>query len=149
MFFPFFQPTSSTNTTCATGACTAPEQKSEQKPQQQNDRKAVHLPRRIPAVSYVSSENGDELVFTIPGIAPENVQVSATDGVLSVRGATKNERDAAQSISDYDYAFARQFSLSDVVDANAITANCKHGVLKITLPRKASAQPRQIPIAVA
>jgi HSP20 family protein len=150
MFFPFFHHTNVNNANSCTTSCGTSEiSASGNELGKESAQKTVHLPRRTPAISYVSHDHGDEVTFAIPGIAPENVRLSLSDSVLTVRGVTKNDAQAAHGIDEFDYAFSRQFSLSDVVDGAAITATCKHGILKITLPRKKSAQPRQIPIQVA
>ena len=42
--------------------------------------------------------------------------------------------------------FYRRFSLPDTVDAEAVQAQGKHGVLEITIPKRAATQPRRITV---
>lgn len=88
----------------------------------------------------------------LPGLGRENVDVTVKDGVLTVEAG--NETDTDRSAEGYHVRerrvgkFARSLSLPDNVDVDKITADIKNGVLTVTLPKTAAAQPKKIDIQV-
>jgi HSP20 family protein len=71
-------------------------------------------------------------------------------GVLTIKGERKPEISAdngKQTRAERLYgAFQRSFTLPDSADADGITANGKHGVLEISIPKKPETTPRRINI---
>ena len=105
----------------------------------------------VPAMDVVESE--DELVLTaeLPGIAKEQVKITVEDGVLTLSGEKKFERD--QKNKDYHVVerrygtFHRQVTLPSQVDATKVSANFADGVLIIHVPKVEAAKPREITIS--
>ena len=89
----------------------------------------------------------------VPGIAPEELDISVEDEVLTIRGEFRQETE----VSEDTYlrkelrtgAFQRALRLPPTVDAENASAAFEHGVLKLTLPKKPEAQARSIKIKVA
>ena len=87
----------------------------------------------------------------VPGIDPKAVEVFMENGVLTIKGERQSE---SQQNGNYKRvervygSFYRRFSLPDTADAEGISATGKNGVLEITIPKKAAAQPRRIEIKV-
>ena len=85
-----------------------------------------------------------------PGFSPEEVEVTYDDGVLTIRGERRAERDSAEG----DYvrrerrvaSVYRQVSLPGEIRPDGITAGFDRGVLTITVPRVAKPQPKRIPV---
>jgi HSP20 family protein len=109
----------------------------------------------VPAVEVL--EAGDEIrcLVEVPGLAPEDVNISIDDGVLTVEGERKLQRkeqnDAGTGgtyhLLERRYGrFVRRFTLPREVDADRITAQTDRGVLTIVLPKTAAAKPRRIAI---
>jgi HSP20 family molecular chaperone IbpA len=98
-------------------------------------------------------ENGDGLVVKadLPGVAKENLDVRVENGLLTIQ--TKPVQAAASGSSIYrEYElvnFFRQFELSDKVDQQKISADLRHGVLTLRLPRAEEAKPKRIDVKVA
>lgn len=98
-------------------------------------------------------ESGDSYVIhaTMPGINPDNVQITVHNNVLTLRGESGSE----EQHKDQNYimherqsaSFSRTLSLPGPVDADHAQARYEHGVLTLTLPKIAEAQPHQIPIS--
>jgi len=98
----------------------------------------------------------DEKAFHVsadlPGLSEKEVEVTFDDGVLSIRGQKKVERDEKQDkwhiVERTSGSFARQIALAITVDTAAIEAKFDKGVLTITLPKladeKASARKIEI-----
>jgi len=86
----------------------------------------------------------------IPAIAPENVDVSVRDGVLTVSGERRSESESGQGkrhrVERRWGRFSRSFRLPENVDQNAIEARSKDGVLYLTIAKRGEAQPRKIEV---
>lgn len=89
----------------------------------------------------------------VPGVDPAGIHVSMDKGVLTVSGERAAEAaDAAGHgvrLERPHGAFLRRFTLPDCVDAERITASNRHGVLEITIPKKAESAPRRIVVDTA
>lgn len=100
------------------------------------------------------SETEDEIVvrFELPGVSPENVSISLTDNVLTVKGDKKEEKEETRKNyhrTECCYGtFQRSFALPVDVDADKIQAKFKHGVLNIVVPKAEIAKPKDINIEV-
>jgi HSP20 family protein len=97
-----------------------------------------------PAVDMSESENQIVVNVEVPGIDGKNIDVSLNGRLLTIKGERKQEREEKED--NYHFverkygSFSRSFDLPADVEADKITANCKDGVLKVTLP-KTKAQP--------
>ena len=80
----------------------------------------------------------------LPGLSEKEVEITFDDGMLTIRGEKKVERDEQQGtwhLVERSYgSFARQLSLSANIDANRIEASFNKGVLSINLPKLPSEQ---------
>lgn len=91
------------------------------------------------------------IVADVPGVAPDAIDVSFDDGVLSVR-APVAARPLPGRILQQEYGigdYARSFKLGEGFDASLISAECRRGVLEIHVPRLASVRPRKIAVRTA
>ena len=104
-----------------------------------------------PAVDIDENENQIILQADLPGVAEKDIEVKVHDGVLLLSGVRQEEKEENEKGFLYrersSGSFHRQFRLGPQVDANGIEASFNNGVLTVTLPKKAEAQPRQIPVA--
>jgi HSP20 family protein len=104
----------------------------------------------VPSVDI--KENADSFTITadIPGVDPKDIDVSAEDGVLTIKG----ERDSEKREEKENYkrvervygSFYRRFTLPDSADTTNISAKSTHGVLTITIPKSEKVQPRKISV---
>lgn len=105
-----------------------------------------------PACDIYEDEEGVALRFELAGVDPKDVDVRFENGVLTVNGERKLERedkrDNYHRIERSYGTFTRSFSLPGTVDADRVKAETKNGVLTITLPKKAEAKPRAIQVKV-
>ncbi len=100
----------------------------------------------------VYESNGDLVVQAeLPGLKPEDVDISLSDSRLTIKGEfqAKDEGDRGNVYyQERRYGkFERSFALPTGIDTDAIDAEFEDGVLTVTLPKPEEAKPRKIPIA--
>lgn len=107
----------------------------------------------VPAVDIFEEADGIRITAEIPGVKPENVQISLENNVLTIHGSKQQlAEERTERVHRYERTygeFDRSFTLPATVDANAIKASYEHGVLTVTLPKVEKAKPRQIEVQVA
>ena len=99
-------------------------------------------------------ENDQEIVLEVelPGVDEKDVTVSLREGVLSLKGEKKSQREEkkdAYHVVERSYgSFERSFRLPDAVDDDQVTASFDKGVLRILVPKKPEAvkSEKKIPI---
>ena len=105
-----------------------------------------------PAVDVFEDTEGLLFKFELPEVDPKDVAVNLEDGVLTVRGERKLEReDKRENYHRIERAygtFMRSFTLPATFDPNKVTAETKHGVLRIFVPKRAEAKPKAVQIKV-
>jgi len=97
------------------------------------------------------AEDGEKILVKVevPGMEEKDLKVNFQDGLLSVSGERQFERKDDRNYHRIERSygsFIRTFSLPRSVDANAIVAHYRNGVLEIEIPKKEEAKPRQIEI---
>jgi HSP20 family protein len=98
-------------------------------------------------------ETDDVLVVkgALPGVRPEEVDISVTDGVLTIKGETKSEeenKDENYHRRELRYgAFSRSVALPTRVDHDKAEAKFENGMLTISLPKAEEVKPKSIKIA--
>ena len=106
-----------------------------------------------PAVDVLESDNDFIVTAELPGLAKDDVDITIENGVLSLSGEKKEEREEGKADSgglvlERRYGrFRRSFSLPRGVDADKVSAKFSDGILTVTLPKAATAKPRQIKIS--
>lgn len=108
---------------------------------------AARVRTRLPRVDIVEDTNGLTIVADMPGVDPGALDIHFENGGLSVRAAQKaNEpNDRRALFSEYTGGeFARNFRVSEMIDGEGISAEYKHGVLTLRLPKLAAAKPRKV-----
>jgi HSP20 family protein len=90
------------------------------------------------------NEGGFHVTADLPGLTEKEVDVSFDDGVLTLRGEKKVERDEKKDtwhiVERSSGSFARKLSLSAPIDTARIEATFEKGVLTIALPKQAKDQ---------
>jgi HSP20 family protein len=106
-----------------------------------------------PAVDIYEQNGNIVLKAELPGIDPKDVDVKVENNILTLRGERKldNEvkRENYHRVERAYGTFTRSFTLPNVVDTEKIKAEYKDGLLRMTLPKKDEARPKQISINVA
>ncbi len=92
----------------------------------------------------ISETDGTYLIKAdIPGVAKDAIKVTMDNGMLTIQGERKQEKEEENKrfhrIERFYGNFTRSFSLPDDADPSAIKATAQQGQLIVTIPRKASA----------
>lgn len=90
------------------------------------------------------------IVADVPGVDPATLEIQMDKNVLTLKGERKAETHAEGTklarVERTSGHFERHFTLPESADADAISAAGKHGVLEISIPKKAQLAPRRIAI---
>lgn len=104
----------------------------------------------IPAVDVSESEDSVNVKVEAPGVKKEDIKISVTNNVLTVRGEKKMEKETSEEnyhrIERVYGSFVRSIELPTVVRADKVTAAFKDGVLSIALPKSEEVKPKEIAI---
>lgn len=111
-------------------------------------------PRTYPLLNLAEDKDSYYLEALVPGVDPESIEVSVLRDQLRIAGTKtainpdikpeafhRNERGAG--------SFTRILTLPTEVDGDQVKADYKNGVLLLTLPKHATAKPKQIAVSVA
>jgi HSP20 family protein len=89
----------------------------------------------------------------IPGINKEDIKVTLQDGMLTIQGERKMEKEEKDKkfhrIERSYGSFMRSFRVPDDTDASAVKADFKDGILNVTLNKSAKAKTKAINVSVA
>jgi HSP20 family protein len=105
-----------------------------------------------PAVDIYEDEHTVTLKVEVPGIDEKDIDVRIENNLLTVHGERKIETEEKQEnyrrVERQYGSFTRTFTLPSTVDAEKVAADYDKGVLKIALPKKAEAKPKQIKVNI-
>ncbi len=107
----------------------------------------------IPPVDINEFDDKFQLFIDVPGVDPKDVEITLESGVLTIAGnrylqAEKSDENVVRRRTERGTGrFYRRFILPETVDADKVKAMDRHGVLEISIPKQAKAQPRRIKVA--
>lgn len=106
----------------------------------------------VPAIDMKETDTSLLVEVELPGLKSNEVDVQIEEGILILRGERKQEKEektkAWHRSERFWGKFERRIALPDYVEADKIEANCKDGVLLVTIPKKVGAKPKTISIKV-
>jgi HSP20 family protein len=105
-----------------------------------------------PAVDVYEDEHKVTLKIEVPGIDEKDIDVRVENNTLTVHGERKIEKEEKEEnyrrVERQYGSFTRTFTLPTTVDTDNVAATYDKGVLKVSLPKKAEAKPKQIKVHV-
>jgi HSP20 family protein len=104
-----------------------------------------------PTADIHETEEAMTFAVELPGIAPDQVQVTAEENVLTIRGPRSLRHEGKidarfHLIERHDGTFVRRFQLPTNVNASMITAEYENGLLEVRIPKSALPQPTVIEV---
>ncbi len=105
-----------------------------------------------PTVDVTETEGEYVIKAELPEVKKEDVKVTLEDGLLTIQGERRYEKDEKTKkyhrIERSYGRFVRSFSVPESVDDGKVKAEYKDGVLSLTLPKAEKAKPRAIDVKV-
>ncbi|MDR1041218.1 MAG: Hsp20/alpha crystallin family protein [Deltaproteobacteria bacterium] len=106
-------------------------------------------PLFYPPMDIWEDDAGIHIEAEMPGVEVSGLSVDLKENTLTILGKVPPLKEAGKHLKEEfeigDYY--RQFTVSEVIDQEGITAKIKDGVLALFLPKQAPAQPRKIQVA--
>ena len=106
----------------------------------------------VPALDLSETPEGYLVEAALPGVKPEDVEVTVENNVLTIKGETRQETDSKQRnfhrIERRFGSFQRTIGLPTTVKADAIKADLTNGVLRLEIPKAEEVKPRKISVNV-
>jgi HSP20 family protein len=105
-----------------------------------------------PPVDVSETDGEYQIKAEIPDVKKEDVKVTVEDGVLTIQGERKHEKEEKgkkyHRVERSYGSFIRSFTLPDLVDEGRVKAGFKDGVLNLQLPKSEKAKPKAIEVTV-
>lgn len=106
----------------------------------------------VPSVDISETDGEYQIKAEIPDVKKEDVKVTLEDGVLTIQGERKQEKEEKgkkyHRVERSYGSFVRSFTLPDLVDEEKVKAEFKDGVLNLLLPKSEKAKPKSIEVKV-
>ena len=108
-----------------------------------------------PRVDMKETRKNFKIVSELPGLDEKDIHVSVHDGLLTISGEKREEKE--ETDGGYHHVersfgcFSRSVSVPDTVETKKVESVFKNGILTVTLPKngKAIKPPKRIPISTA
>ena len=106
----------------------------------------------VPSIDLRETEAELVVEAELPGLDEKDVSVTLNQGVLTLKGEKKSEREEKKDdyhLMERSYgSFQRSFQVPDTIDADKVKATFEKGVLKVTMPKRPEAvkAEKRIPI---
>jgi HSP20 family protein len=106
----------------------------------------------LPSLDVAETKNELVVKAEVPGMDAKDFNISLSDGMLTVKGEKKQEREEKEAdyhLVERSYgAFTRSIQLPTDVQSDKISASYENGILKVTLPKSEEVKKKEIRIKV-
>ena len=106
-----------------------------------------------PALDLFTTPEAVIAKVALPGVKPEDVDVTIGDDLVTISGAFKEEKETSEAGYVHKELsqgmFSRSFSLPTAIKADAAKAEFKDGLLTLTLPKTEEVKPTHVKIQVS
>ncbi len=118
----------------------------------ENGKELLAVADWVPIVDISETESAYVIKAELPDVKKEDVKVTVQEGVLTIQGERKQEREEKglkyHRVERSYGRFVRSFTLPDYVDDAKVKAEFKDGVLNLYLPKSERTQPKAIEVKV-
>jgi HSP20 family protein len=102
------------------------------------------------AMDLSETEDGYIVEAAVPGVKPEDIEITVENNVLTIKGETRQEKSEKQQhfhrVERSFGSFQRTIGLPTTVKADAINASLENGVLRLEIPKAEEVKPRKITV---
>ncbi len=113
-----------------------------------------NLPRQLNgyplALDVIEHDDAYTVKASVPGVNPDDIEITLADNVLTIRGETREEKDVEEQqyrLHERRYgSFSRSVTLPVVVDSENVEATHENGVLSLRLPKSEAVKPKKIAV---
>ena len=102
------------------------------------------------ALDVIENEDGYVIKASVPGINPDDLEITLEDNVLTIKGAVENDEEINKEqyhLRERRYgSFSRSVKFPVMVNGDAVTANYDKGVLTLDVPKAEEVKPKRIAI---
>jgi HSP20 family protein len=106
----------------------------------------------VPALDLSETEEGYTVEVAVPGLNPEDLQITVENNVLTIKGEVRHQSDQKKRnfhrVERRFGSFQRTIALPSTVKADAINASLAGGILKLDIPKAEEVKPRRITVNV-
>ena len=108
-----------------------------------------------PRMDMKETEDAYTIKLTMPGVDKDNIDISVSEGILTVKGETKEDEEqedekATWLVREHKHCtYYRSVRLPSEVQADKAEAEYKNGVLNLTLPKAEEVKPKSIPVKIS
>jgi HSP20 family protein len=104
----------------------------------------------VPRVDIHEEKDRFVVLADVPGVEPKDIDITAENGVLTVRGERRSEKretdNGYERVERVSGTFLRRFTLPEGANTESIKARQTNGVLEVTIPKAPALQSRRISI---
>ncbi len=105
-----------------------------------------------PAIDICQTDNDVVVKAALPGVKPEDIEITVEDDVLTIRGNSKSEEETRQGNyvhrETHSGSFCRQVPLPVQTMVDKAHATIENGILTVTMPKAEEVKPKQIKVDV-
>jgi HSP20 family protein len=106
----------------------------------------------VPRVDIRETEDAFVLTADVPGVNPDDLDITLEDDILALKGSRNFERESQAGgyhrVERSQGAFQRQFRLPESVATDGLSADYRNGVLSVTIPKQAKPEPHRVQVQV-
>ena len=106
----------------------------------------------LPSLDVAETKNELVVKAEVPGMDPKDIDISLSDGVLTIKGEKKREKEEKEAdyhVVERSYgSFLRSVQLPKEVQSDKISASYKNGILRITLSKSEEAKKKEVKVKV-
>ena len=106
----------------------------------------------VPAVDIFENANEITVLADMPGVDSKSVDIDLRENTLTIQGRIDQPEGEKESsvYREFNWGdYFRQFTISDVIDRNKITAKMDQGVLRLTLRKAEKVKPQKIKVTTS
>lgn len=104
-------------------------------------------------VDVSESDESFQIVADMPGVNPNDIEISLNDGLLTIKGQSKTPQNNKENNfirkERQSRSFFRQFTLPESINAETVSAKSAHGVLTVSIPKTTPPQPIKVAVEIA